>query len=221
MRMADAAVAGGIRRGRLWAEFGMLFIAVPVAIAAILPASSMFPALFAATALGVVLLHLTPGFSWRELGRGRVDGLFVAGFALACFCCAMAVSWVTTGGRPFDFAAANPALMVAILILYPVLSALPQELVFRPLFFRRYGPILPEGAAGLILNAAVFSFAHLMYWSWIVAAMTFAGGLAFAWAYRVRGSFPLAVVLHAVAGQIVFVLGLGMFFYSGNVERPF
>jgi membrane protease YdiL (CAAX protease family) len=60
-----------------------------------------------------------------------------------------------------------------------------------------------------------------MYWSWIVAAMTFAGGIAFAWAYARRGSFPLAVVLHAVAGQIVFLLGLGMFFYSGTVERPF
>jgi membrane protease YdiL (CAAX protease family) len=218
--MADAGVAGAIGRGRLWVEFAALFLAVPVAIAVILPASSMFPALFAATALGVVLLHLTPGFAWRELSRGGVDGRVVAGFALVTFACAFAVSW-TTGGQPFAFAMANPALMAAILVLYPVLSALPQELVFRPLFFRRYGTILAEGKVGLWLNAAVFSFAHLMYWSWIVAAMTFAGGLAFAWAYRVRGSFALAVVLHAVAGQIVFLLGLGIFFYSGNVARPF
>ena len=218
--MVGAVVAGAIGRGRLWAEFLALFIAVPVAIAVILPASSMFPVLFASTALGVVLLHRTPGFSWREL-HGAVDWRVVAGFAAVTFVMALAVSWVTTGGRPFAFAAANPGLMVAILILYPILSALPQELVFRPLFFRRYAPILPEGMAGLVLNAAVFSFAHLMYWSWIVTAMTFAGGLAFAWAYRVRGSFPLAVVLHAVAGPILFLLGLGMFFYSGNVQRPF
>ncbi len=218
--MVDAGVVGAVGRGRLWVEFVALFFGVPVAIAAILPASSMFPVLFAATALGVVLLHRTPGFAWSEL-RGRVDWRVVAGFAAVTLACAFVVSWVTTGGRPFAFAAANPGLMVAILILYPVLSALPQELVFRPLFFRRYGPILPDGAAGLILNAAVFSFAHLMYWSWIVTAMTFAGGLAFAWAYRVRGSFPLAVVLHGVAGPILFLLGLGMFFYSGNVSRPF
>lgn len=218
--MAGAGMTDAVGRGRLWAEFLALFIGVPVAIAAILPASSMFPALFAATALGVVLLHRTPGFAWREL-RGAVDGRVVAGFALVTLATALAVSWVTTGGRPLAFAAANPGLMVAILIFYPALSALPQELVFRPLFFRRYGPILPEGTAGLVLNAAVFSFAHLMYWSWIVTAMTFAGGLAFAWAYRVRGSFPLAVVLHGVAGPILFLLGLGMFFYSGNVERPF
>ena len=93
--------------------------------------------------------------------------------------------------------------------------------MFRVLWFRRYGAILPDGGPGLVLNAAVFSLAHLMYWSWIVAAMTFAGGLAFAWAYRRRGSFAMAVVLHAIAGQIVFALGLGMFFYAGNVTRPF
>jgi hypothetical protein len=37
----------------------------------------------------------------------------------------------------------------------------------------------------------------------------------------VRGNFPEAVVSHSVAGIIVFALGLGVFFYSGNVERPF
>ena len=71
------------------------------------------------------------------------------------------------------------------------------------------------------LNAALFSFAHLMYWSWIVAVLTFAGGLVFAWSYRVRGNFAEAVVLHAVAGISVFVLGLGAFFYSGSITRPF
>ncbi len=51
--------------------------------------------------------------------------------------------------------------------------------------------------------------------------MTFFGGLAFAWAYEIRRSFPLAVLLHAVAGNLVFLTGLGLYFYSGNVVRPF
>jgi uncharacterized protein len=73
----------------------------------------------------------------------------------------------------------------------------------------------------IALNAALFSFAHLMYWNWIVAAMTFAGGLAFAFSYAVRRNFPEAVIAHSVAGVILFALGLGVFFYSGNVDRPF
>ena len=218
--MAETVVMSG-GRSRLWAEFLGFFLAVPVAIALFLPPSAMFTALFAATGVGLGLLHFTPGFRWGDLARGRVDWRAVAAFGAVTLATAFAVSWVTTGGRPFWFAANNPALLVMILCLYPFLSALPQELVFRPLFFRRYGAILPGGGAGLVLNAALFSMAHLMYWSGIVAAMTFFGGLAFAWAYERRGSFAMAVVLHALAGQIVFALGLGMFFYSGNVERPF
>jgi uncharacterized protein len=133
---------------------------------------------------------------------------------------ALAVSLLTTDD-PLRFAATNPGYLAVILIFYPIVSALPQELVFRVLWFRRYSAILPGGWPGIVLNAAVFSLAHLMYWSGIVAAMTFAGGLAFAWAYRQRGSFLMAVAMHALAGQIVFALGLGMFLYSAAVVRPF
>ncbi len=210
-----------VSKARLRAELGLFYGLVPLAIAVFLPASTMFPALFALTAAGAGLLHLTPGFRWGDLVRGGVDPRLLAAFAAVTLAGALAVSWWTTGGRPLAFAAANPGLMLAIAVFYPWLSALPQEVVFRALWFRRYDALLPGGWPGIVLNAAVFSFAHLMYWSWIVAAMTFAGGLAFAWAYVRRGSFPLAVALHAVAGVIVFALGLGMFFYSGSVARPF
>ncbi len=220
MTLADTSTEG--RRLRLWVEFLGLFVAVPLLIAVVLPPGTMFPALFAATAVGVILLHRTEGFQWSDLLQGTIDWRVVAGFAAITFVCALAVSYATTqGGDVLAFARERWPLLLLILVFYPILSALPQELVFRPLFFRRYGAILPDGTAAIVLNAVLFSFAHLMYWSVIVAGMTFFGGIAFAWAYARRGSFPMAVILHAVAGQIVFALGLGMFFYSGNVTRPF
>ena len=208
------------RRWRLRIEFWGLFLALPLALALFLPAQAMFPALFAAMALGLLLLHLTPGFRWSSLWRGRVPHVPVLGIAAATLAAGLAVmAWA--GAVPLAFAAHNPALVAMILVLYPLLSALPQEIVFRALFFRRYRGLVPRGRAGLLLNAGLFSLAHLLYWSWVVSLMTFAGGLAFAWAYRDARSFPLAVAMHAVAGQIVFVLGLGMFFYTGNIQRPF
>lgn len=207
-------------QGRLRVEWAVLFLALPLVIAAVLPPGSMFPALFAGTALGIWLLHRTDGFHWRDLLQGRVDPAPVAVFAAATLAVALTVVPTTTGD-PLRFAIARPGFLLLVLIFYPVLSALPQELVFRVLWFRRYAGILPDGAPGIVLNAAVFSLAHLMYWSGIVAAMTFAGGLAFAWAYQRRGSFAMAVLMHALAGQIVFALGLGMFFYAGNAMRPF
>lgn len=220
---ADLA-ANGARHWTRAVEFAALYLGAPVAVAVLLPPSAMFPALFAVTALGLVLLHVTPGFSWRELraGAGRIGWRLVAVFTLATVAVGTAVVLATAPAAFLWLVLQDPALMLMIAALYPVLSALPQEIVFRPLFFRRYGALLPgDVRAQIVLNAAVFSLAHLMYWSWIVAAMTFAGGLAFAWSYRVRGNFPEAVVLHSLAGIVVFALGLGVFFYSGNVARPF
>ena len=133
---------------------------------------------------------------------------------MAVFCTGLIQ--ITRPDAAFFLAIHRPEMLAFIWIGYPLLSALPQELLFRPLFFRRYHAILPDGRAAYLLNAAVFSFAHLMYWSWIVAVMTFAGGLLFTWAYRRRGSFFYAVLLHAIAGNIIFAVGTGCLFLLGQ-----
>ncbi|WP_037308433.1 CPBP family intramembrane glutamic endopeptidase [Ruegeria halocynthiae] len=208
---------------RLRLEFGLFFIAVPVLIAVFFPPNWMFPSLFTFTAIGIVLLHFTPGFAWAELLYNWRSWSWgeVAAFAIAMtlFCATLVM--LTRPEAAFFLLRNRPEFLAVIWLGYPLLSALPQELLFRSLFFRRYHAILPNGRAAYLLNAALFSLAHLMYWSWIVAAMTFAGGLLFTWAYRKRGSFFYAVLLHAIAGNIIFAAGLGIYFYSGNVQRPF
>ena len=183
----------------------------------------MLPALFMAAILGVILLHRTPGFHWRDLARGwsRIDWPVLAGFAIATTVVSGVILMAVLPDQWLIVYRMNSRLWLAIMLLYPFLSALPQEIVFRPLFFRRYGPILPPSRAALALNAAIFSLAHLLFWNWIVAMMTFIGGLVFAWAYEVRGSFPFAVLLHAVAGNILFTVGIGSLFYTGTIVRPF
>ncbi len=208
---------------RLRIEFALFFLAAPLLIAVLLPPDWMFPALFTFTAIGVVLLHRTPGFAWAELRYGwrnwswREVVLFTLGMVVFC----SVLIQITRPDVAYFLLLNRPEFLLIIWIGYPLASALPQELLFRPLYFRRYHAILPDGRASYVLNSAIFSFAHLMYWSWIVAAMTFAGGLLFAWAYRKRGSFFYAVLLHAIAGNIIFAAGLGVYFYSGNVQRPF
>jgi membrane protease YdiL (CAAX protease family) len=204
-------------------EFALFYVIVPVAGAVLLPANVMFGLLFAMTALGLVLLQLTPGFHWHALTRGwgRIDWTRVAALALLTAVAAWAILRVTRPEAMFFLPRERPQLMLMIALLYPFLSALPQEIVFRPLFFRRYGALFHNDRLALVVNAAIFSLAHLMYWSWIVVAMTFVGGLAFAEAYARRGSFGTAVLQHAVAGIILFAMGMGVYFYSGAVTRPF
>lgn len=220
--MAKASDAVLPERRLLWIEFITLFFGVPVAVALFLPPQAMLPVLIGFTLVGARLLRRTPGFAWSDLrqGWGEVRLLVLIGFAAVTAAVSLSILAAFAPQDLFGMARQRPGLLIAILLAYPVLSALPQEMIFRPLFFLRYGEILPAGAR-LGLNAAFFSLAHLMYWSGIVAAMTFAGGLVFGWAYWRRGSFPLAVAMHVVAGWVLFAVGLGAFFYSGNVQRPF
>lgn len=211
-------------RPRLRAEFALFYVAIPLVMAVFLPPVWLFPVLGVVTAIGLILLGLTPGFRWRELltGAGRMSWPVIFGVVAGTAALGYIIVGLTVPEARWFLIERNPSLMLAIALLYPFLSALPQEIVFRPLFFRRYAAILPRRSDhAVLLNAAVFSFAHLMYWNWIVAGMTFAGGLVFAYSYRMRGNFPEAVVAHSMAGIVVFALGLGVFFYSGNVTRPF
>lgn len=218
--MAEPEAAIG--RTALWAEFAALYIGAPLAIALFMPTHLLFEALALFSVAGLLLLWLTGGFQWRSLVRGwrRLPWLAIIGMvAMTCAIGAL-VLWQVRPDAIFNLPRHHPERMLLIFCLYPLLSALPQELIFRPLFFHRYGAILPHGRAAFALNAAIFSFAHLMYWSWLVAVLTFLGGWVFARAYVERG-FPSAWVLHAVAGNALFAVGMGMFFYSGNVVRPF
>lgn len=207
----------------LYIEFTAFYIMIPVACAFFLPADRLFEGLFVFMLVGLALLWATPGFRTVELLRGwRAIRLWpVAGLAALTLVAGMIVMQVAAPERMFATLRDHPERMLAIAVLYPLLSALPQEIVFRALWFRRYRDILPDGHQGMLLNAAFFSLAHLMYWSSVVTVMTFVGGLAFAWAHSVRRSFPMAWVMHSIAGLIVFAVGLGIYFYSGNVERPF
>ncbi|MGB0967493.1 MAG: lysostaphin resistance A-like protein [Halocynthiibacter sp.] len=213
----------GRQKRWLRGEFLLLFVAVPLVVAIWLPPTRMFAALAVFMVLGLLLLWRTPGFSWRLMiqGWGGVQLWPVPAIGLAVAAASYVILMRTAPDRLFAMLTHRPDMMLAIAVFYPLLSALPQELIFRVLFFRRYKPIIPTGAGSIWLNAALFSLAHLMYWSWVVAVMTFVGGLIFAWAYKTRESLPLAIVLHSVAGVVLFTFGMGVYFYSGAVVRPF
>lgn len=218
--MAEPEAA--IDRAVLWIEFAALYFGAPLVIALFMPTHLLFQALAVFSVAGLALLWFTGGFAWRGLVRGwrRLPWLEIIGMIVCTIAIGVLILSIDRPGAIFNMARQRPDFLLLIWCLYPLLSALPQELIFRPLFFHRYAAILPAGQGAIVLNAAVFAFAHLMYWSWIVAAMTFVGGWFFARAY-VKFGFPSAWALHAVAGNALFTVGMGVYFYSGNVVRPF
>jgi hypothetical protein len=199
-------------------EFGALYVGLPLLMALAMPADWLWPAFLGATLGALMLLALTPGFDWRELVRGGIGWGEVALVGAATAVVAAALVWLLLPGQAFSLPRRAPRLWVAIMLLYPLLSALPQELVFRALFFRRYGGLFAGRQVAVAVNALGFGLAHLMFWNWVAASLTVAGGVIFARGYLERG-FLQAVVLHAVAGGIIFTSGLGVFFYHGAVGR--
>jgi membrane protease YdiL (CAAX protease family) len=100
------------------------------------------------------------------------------------------------------------------MVLYPLLSAFPQEAIYRAFLFHRYAPILKTGHARTWASVLAFSFLHIVFGNWVAVALTLPAGWIFARTYRTTGSLALASLEHAVYGCIVFTVGLGRFFYT-------
>lgn len=196
------------------AECFALFIGVPLVLALLLPPSAMYPVLTLAGLAGMALLHVTPGFEWRDL-LGPVRLLPVLTFGALTFAVASALCWVILPDRFWFLIQSQPSILIMIAFLYPPFLVLPQEIIYRPLFFRRYGALFP-GQSAIWVNAVLFSLGHLMYWHWAVMLLTFLGSFVFAWAYLQERGFMQTMALHAIAGFAVFASGLGWLFYSGG-----
>lgn len=221
----DAGEARAGRRLQLWLEMSLLFVGLPAAMMFLLDPRLLFPILAGLSLVGLALLALTPGFRWRSLIEGpigphwRMSVVFLVGAAAL-------VGGLTLWLRPwalFSIPLERPQLWLVIILFYPFVSALPQELLYRALFFERYGALFGAGVSGrrraVVINALLFGFAHAFYWNWVVVGLTTMAGWFFADAYANRGSFALAWFWHALGGVLVFTIGLGGYFYTGAIPR--
>jgi hypothetical protein len=114
-------------------------------------------------------------------------------------------------------------LFILLLLLYPLISVLPQELLYREFFFSRYHWKLSVQNQ-IMLNAILFMWAHMVFENSVALMLTFIAGVLFAHTYLKSRSFLLVCVEHTLYGYLLFVSGLGeLFFQSGtlNLLRTF
>jgi membrane protease YdiL (CAAX protease family) len=216
----DPPAPRGVSRLRLRAEFLALYGGVPTVLAFGLGPGAMWTVMIGGFLLSLALLAATPGVGWRELVEGPAVGSWraLAAFTLVTAALATAVVLWLAPGAFLAIPRYRPELWVMILALYPLLSALPQEVMFRVLFYRRYGGLFPDRRVAIGVNAAAFAFAHAFLGNPTALAMTAAGGVLFSLAYLETGrgrNLLFATLLHAIAGWVIFTVGLGRFFYHG------
>lgn len=206
----------------LWLEFIALYAGVPMVILY----SQQRVVLLGAMWFGAFGIHLVLKYrhkiqhaeEWNWAGfRFGVRPVLLR-FAVLAPLIALAV-WHFTPAKFLSFPRQNPRFWLLVMVLYPVLSVWPQELIYRSFLFYRYKPIFGEGRGYLAASAIAFGCVHLMFLNWIAPAMTLIGGGLFASSYRRSRSLALACFEHALYGCLVFTLGLGWYFYSGAAWR--
>jgi hypothetical protein len=116
----------------------------------------------------------------------------------------------------FRFPRERPLVWVIVLVLYPLLSVVPQGIVFRRWFLARYHSFLGNGWLMILVGAVCFGFSHILFGNFVAPLVTFVGGLLFMRTFLRTGSGWLADLQHAVLGDVAFTIGYGQWLYSGS-----
>ncbi len=211
-------------RLRLGAELAILFFALPIGLFFVRREFSrlIIPVLLIAAAAGTMVLLRDPTFDRRRFGMGsRNRGRSLRRCLLLFLVGGTAVSLLTAWLRPdllFRLPRENPSLWIAVLLLYPLLSVYPQEVIFRALLEHRYRSVLSTTLAFVITSGVTFGLAHLFFANPLAPTMALVGGLMFAYTYHETGSTLMASLEHALWGDLLFTIGLGWYFYGGSVR---
>lgn len=213
--------AGVLRRSWLTLELVAVYILTPIAVYSLLyqfrvPLFKLLPPVFATF---ILLLMLDRSFSWRQmLKRGislRDLASIIAIFAVA----GPAIALFAYHDRPESFLRFPRYAYdtwVIVMILYPLVSVTTQEVMYRVFFFHRYRVLFAgDPQAGIVLNAVLFSFSHIIFQNVTTLIISFLGGLLFAWRYQSSRSYWALVLEHALYGNLIFTVGLGRYFYTG------
>jgi len=95
---------------------------------------------------------------------------------------------------------------LVLLIFYLLFSVIPQEIIFRFLFFYKYKDYYNKFEI-LLLNSLVFSFCHLIYFDIYILLFSFFGNLLFTFNYMKNKSLLVVIVEHFLLGQTLIILG--------------
>jgi membrane protease YdiL (CAAX protease family) len=112
----------------------------------------------------------------------------------------------------FNVVLNKPILWLKFSGVYILFSVIPQELIYRTFFVKRYRSLLKNKTVFILLNSALFSFAHIWFQSWIVLFFTFIGSLFFINSYLKTKSIGLVILEHSLYGVWLYTVGYGELF---------
>jgi CAAX protease family protein len=207
-------------RSLLILEFLIVFVALPLAYRFSPVRIPALPLLWAVSGYALWQLLRDPHFD-RSLLWNAGPLTHHLGSILAIFAIAAAAIWLgvhrLTPQLEWSFVRSNPTFWAIVMVAYPVLSVYPQGILYRAFFFERYAVLFPGKWTMIFASAAAFAFLHIIFRNTLAVALTFAGGLLFAFRYAETNSLLTSSAEHALFGCWLFTVGLGQYFYHGTI----
>jgi uncharacterized protein len=200
-------------------EFSVVFIGLPLLIYFRVVPNQPIPYLLVGGLAVLLVLHHDPIFDSQGLvAWGHVRPYLRRLLARNAVCLAVLGVGVRLFAPEllFSLIKRTPLFWAVIILLYPLLSVYPQELIYRAFFFHRYQPLFGSGWVMLMASALAFGFVHIILGNWLAVGLCVIGGLLFALTYQASGSLLLACLDHTIFGNFIFTIGLGRFFYHGS-----
>lgn len=199
-------------------EFLFLFIALPLLVYFEPLPLPKIPALVGVTLICFAILMFDKSFDrkllWNNTGiKSHLKHIILR--SVIVFVIVVAATWLLIPEWFFQFPIQRPIIWLLVMLLYPFLSAYPQELVYRTFLFHRYKNLFPKKAIFWV-SVVSFSFLHIIFDNWVAVTFTLGGGYLFTKTYDETKSLAVTSIEHAIYGCIVFTVGLGRFFYEGG-----
>ena len=154
-------------------------------------------------------------WNWRMINRANLKPILLR--FMVCSTILGAFTYTQHREMLFGFVSERPMIWVIVMVLYPVVSVVPQEIIFRRYVFIRFGQWLQPPVVLILVSGLGFGFAHVIFDNWLAPALCAIGGLMFASTYQKTRSLALVCLEHALYGNFIFTVGLGRFFYHGAV----
>ncbi|CAN5579032.1 hypothetical protein BH10PLA1_BH10PLA1_07550 [soil metagenome] len=200
-------------------EFAMLFLVLPVGLALWPRRLNPIPILLATAAAVLIVLLNDPSFDRESLTRfpDPVHNMLriaaplpiVAGLMIAL------LYWLAPQ-QLFKFVRRKPRTWAGVMVVYPLVSVIPQTVIYRVFFMYRYAPLFGNGWLMIMAATVAFGLGHLIFRHPVPVLMTTVGGLIFALRYHATASAPLSAIEHAIYGDLAFTIGYSYYLYHAS-----
>lgn len=192
-------------------ELFLIFIIIPVSFALdfsiilklVIGSIGFAYILFVLYRVESVKFEITKNLNWKQLFKLTGVKLIVIAVLTTLY------MWFVDASNLYIVVRTKPLLWVIILFVYSVFSVYPQELIYRTFFFKRYESLFKSESLFILINAIVFSIAHLFFKNSLVIFLTFIGGILFALTFKKTKSTLLVSIEHAIYGCWLFTVGMG------------